>query len=184
MFKNISIKSKREIKDIVFYKNNPVKKPWALISIWAEKEVISLNEKEILSKIDCNETLSIQFSDLTKEQYDKIIPKPGKLFGEEQAKKIINFIDRTNALDIDELFIHCAAGISRSGAVGTWACRYLNLDEQNFKYKNYWILPNIYVLCTLNKVSGINDDYISFWTNPENKRKREILYRYKGIKNV
>ena len=33
------------------------------------------------------------------------------------------------------LIVHCSAGISRSGAVGTFVNQYLNLDTQKFCFK-------------------------------------------------
>lgn len=182
MIKNIIIKPRREIKFSIAYKISLSKKPWALISIWSELELITSFEKELLEKMGCNETLSIRFSDITDKEHKQT--KKGILFKEDQAKSIVSFIDKINLLNITELYIHCTAGISRSGAIGTWACRYLNLDETEFRKNNRHILPNIYILCTLNKFCHINDDYLDFWKNSENEIKRKKIFNFNCRKNV
>ena len=67
-----------------------------------------------------------------------------------QAKRILDFIDRNK--DRENLFIHCTAGVSRSGAVGTFICEYTGSDFTTFKKKNPNILPNPHVLSVLNKI--------------------------------
>jgi len=56
------------------------------------------------------------------------------------------------------LIVHCSAGISRSGAVGTFVNQYLNLDTQKFCFKySKLIYPNKYILDTLFKVSNLKN---------------------------
>jgi protein-tyrosine phosphatase len=174
MIKKITTKSRREVEWAINSSTKLSKHPWALISIWSAEELITPFNRETLSKIGCTEVLSVRFSDLTLDEYNKLtVQKAGAfLFGEEQAKNIVRFIDKVNIMEIPEVFVHCAAGISRSGAVGTWACRYLNLDEKKFLENNKHILPNIYILGVLNSVSGINDEYMKFWETELNKEKR------------
>jgi len=45
------------------------------------------------------------------------------------------------------LLVHCDAGISRSGAVATFASNYLNID-----FQDEYIKPNPYVLRILNNL--------------------------------
>jgi len=178
MIKKIMTKQRREVEYIIDNSMTFSKSPWALISIWGSQELITPFNRETLSKAGCNEILSVKFSDLTLDEYNKLsLQKKSTsfLFKEEQAKSIINFIDKVNAMEIPELFIHCAAGISRSPAVGLFVCKYLNLDETEFRKANPHILPNIYVLNVLNSVSGINDQYMKFWETELNKEKRENL---------
>ncbi len=68
-------------------------------------------------------------------------------FSNDQAKSIISFIDNNK----DKNFIvHCVAGISRSGAVGTFISNYLdNVDYEFFKKYNTRIAPNMLILTTL-----------------------------------
>lgn len=73
-----------------------------------------------------------------------------KAFTDKQAKQIVKFLDSNK--NINTLLLHCAAGISRSGAVGRFALDYLNGDKENFKIHNKHILPNGRVLRMLNEV--------------------------------
>ena len=75
----------------------------------------------------------------------------------------IEFIDLA-ITNNHKVLIHCAAGISRSGAVGLFCCRYFDLDQKEFRRLNSQITPNLHVLNVLNKESGIDDDYIKFWS--------------------
>jgi predicted protein tyrosine phosphatase len=72
-----------------------------------------------------------------------------KLFTESDAKKTIEFLEHNK--QIKALFIHCAGGTSRSGALGTFALDYLHGDKQDFKTTNSMIVPNAKVLRILNK---------------------------------
>jgi predicted protein tyrosine phosphatase len=139
----------------------------ALISIWSAEELVSPDMN--LKKLGCSEVLSIRFADLTLQEH-KRLESDSKLFGVEEAKTIINFVDKVHKIDVPELIIHCVAGISRSPAVGLWACRYLGLDEKEIITQNK-ILPNIYVMSVLNEVSGINEEYLKFWVSKEIREK-------------
>lgn len=70
------------------------------------------------------------------------------VFTDEQAKELYDFIKfHENTRNV---FIHCSAGISRSGAVGTFINEYFS-DEpyESFKRRNYKIFPNSLVLSKL-----------------------------------
>ena len=71
-----------------------------------------------------------------------------RAFTEEDADKVINFLNCNKR--IKTLLIHCAGGISRSGAVGTFALDYYKSDKQRFKEDNPKIIPNARVLRMLN----------------------------------
>ncbi len=108
----------------------------------------------------------MQFSDITQHIFDKIKNdnkfKDLILFSKKHAEKIIKFLDKINKIDKDiVLVVHCDAGISRSGAVGTFAVNYLNLDKIKFQ-KHYLnrIYPNKYVLDILNKESNLTNSYL------------------------
>lgn len=67
------------------------------------------------------------------------------------AKNIINFLDLNKKIDV--LMIHCAGGISRSGAVGQFALDYLNGNKEYFKIDNPQIRPNAHILRLLNNLA-------------------------------
>jgi predicted protein tyrosine phosphatase len=73
-----------------------------------------------------------------------------KAFTEEQGKTLLNFIEVNK--DKAYCFVHCAAGISRSGAVATFINDYFEGDYQEFKSMNPHILPNVTVLAVMNKL--------------------------------
>lgn len=143
---------------------------WALISIYTDHALLNPKTIEILKTLECEEYLSVRFADITLENYEKAKSfydeKNLILFTKEQAQQIINFINTINQNNkIQTLVVHCSAGISRSGACGFFACRYLHLNEKEFWKTNPNIAPNNHVLDLLHKVSGMKDDYIKFWDN-------------------
>ena len=77
-------------------------------------------------------------------------------FNEGHAKKISNFIKDIKANDKKEFYVHCDAGVSRSGAVGYLLNEYFNkyitdnkIDNEAFKMNNSHILPNPLVVRVL-----------------------------------
>jgi predicted protein tyrosine phosphatase len=178
MISQILVYSRKQIEICISTSSRPVEDRWALISIWSSKELVDVFLQDYLSKIGCLEALSIKFADLTLEELERIEHKKEfKIFDEDNAKEIIAFIDKINLLDIPVLIVHCAAGISRSSAVGLFACRYLKLNEQTFRDLHKHILPNLYVLNTLSEVSGMNKDYIASWQSKENTALRERMMK-------
>ncbi|MDD5649412.1 MAG: hypothetical protein PHF86_03195 [Candidatus Nanoarchaeia archaeon] len=170
----ISVLSRKQVEDSIFNFFRLSEKPWALISIWNVDELINYEVKQRLENLGCVSTLSVCFADLTLDEY-KNIKNSGKLFSKEEAQKIISFVNKINSLEIPNLIIHCAAGISRSAAIGLWACRYLKLDEKDFRKENPQILPNFYILDVLNTESMIKKDYMKFWASKEMKNKRNNM---------
>ena len=133
-----------------------------------------------LSLINCVNQLSIKFFDATPQDYNAIkkrFPNSSEqedFFNEKHAKTIINYLEQIKYAHT--LIIHCAAGISRSGAVGLFSNRYFKLSEKDFRRNNPKICPNPYILDTLNRVSGINAHYEQFWKDSfkKNDRMRHI----------
>lgn len=98
--------------------------------------------------------LKLKFDDLSAEEYEYCKVRhneehPLILFSEEDADRVIDFISLSKA---KICIVHCSAGVSRSGAVGT----FINdcMGEQNyfdFMKSNPYIKPNAYILTTLRK---------------------------------
>ena len=88
------------------------------------------------------------FDDVEKDtKIHLIIPNEDvivKAFTTEQAKELFNFIESNK--DKDYCIIHCTAGVSRSGAVGTFIDRLFNKDSYEFENTNKYILPNKHIL--------------------------------------
>ena len=160
----------------------PVEHPWALISMYEALPLINIREMDSLKKMGCVDFVSLKFEDLTDTDIARLrITRPGEKrypFTEDHAQQIINLLDRVRDSEVQTLIIHCAAGVSRSGAVGVFAARYLGYDENKFRKQNA-VCPNFWILSVLNKVAGINVDYVKFWEDDlRNDRLRSrILFR-------
>lgn len=62
----------------------------------------------------------------------------------------------------DLLYVHCFAGVSRSGAVGTFANEMWGEDEDKFKARHPHIDPNQHILTVLRSIrddGGLKDKY-------------------------
>jgi len=174
MLNKVIIKSRKQIEQHIKSKTKLSKNKHALISIYNFCDLMTFSNRRILNDLGCLEILSVKFGDLTPK--DKI-EECQILFSKKEAKIIINFIDKIKLMDIKELFIHCAAGISRSPAVGLFVCKYVNLNENEFRKANTGILPNYHVLNILNEVSGINSNYAKIWETKKNLRKRNLMLK-------
>jgi predicted protein tyrosine phosphatase len=125
------------------------------------KEFIELNHLMEVPQI------TIWFNDITYKDYHRMsrhVKESLRLFTESDAKLILDFVKTVNEIPrVMTLIIHCEAGVSRSGAVGLWANRYLNLDESLFRRHNSNIYPNSYILKLLSDYSGITKKYLIWW---------------------
>lgn len=87
---------------------------------------------------------------------DVVIPIIGggsrtcKAMSYEQAQELYDFI--ASHSDKKSCVVHCAAGISRSGAVGTFVHDYYQGDYEVFKRDNPHIFPNSHILSLLHRV--------------------------------
>lgn len=132
----------------------------AIVSIrTTEKEIVFTDEKIQKFGLPKDQILNLIFGDITPKIYKRIVAeahRKGKnvedidVFSKRHAEQLVKFINRLK--DRIELFVvHCDAGISRSGAVGTWLCDYLRLDYNEFKRENPHILPNQHILDVLRR---------------------------------
>lgn len=136
---------------------------WSLISVTNTKEdSLTGNEKIRLKTIlHCNDILQLQFGDFEPGKYyntftDRTEPVPERvLFNKKQAQEVIDFVNILQKKEEQEtLVVHCMAGISRSGAIGTFINDILGLDLSTFLRNNPHTRPNSYVLKTLRDVYG------------------------------
>lgn len=84
--------------------------------------------------------LRLQFHD-----FNQIWPQLTKrtYFNESMAEQIVDFVE--NNKTVDDLIVHCEAGISRSPAVAAAICEYLNIYHSFFKTH----IPNTMVFAIL-----------------------------------
>ena len=105
--------------------------------------------REPYFKEDHANVLNLRFDDVehdlmasSTQAYD------ARAFTEEQAKILYSFIKAHR--EKETCIVHCMAGISRSGAVGTFVNGYCGGDWELFKRDNPMILPNARVHRMLN----------------------------------
>ena len=155
-------------KDPMFHLNN-----W-IISIFSSP----LEDKEgkiiSYSPIPTAKTvLKLQFDDVTEQNTE-----PAWHFNSELAKQIVSFIKQIKDDGTKDFFVHCDAGVSRSGAVGfllnKWFNKFINRkpeDDKFFKNLNPRIMPNPEVIKILeNEMFGLP---INGWSFNEDEEKEE-----------
>lgn len=116
--------------------------------------------------------LKLEFDDVTeKDTY--ISDKRFIFFNQDHAVKIHDFIkDIVNCSSpVNEFYVHCDAGVSRSGAIGYMLNEYFNKyletnrdDNEFFIRKNPHIMPNPLVVRTL-KQEFFGNDYRGVFVN-------------------
>lgn len=158
----IKILSRRVVDNIIEQKVKPFHdESWALISIVdgehdgiITKNSISPIEGnwELLKSINCVGAISLQFDDIEEPKDDDfaqyVKEKELILFNDIHADRITSFLSFVNAKN---LLVHCAAGVSRSGAVGCFAARaypkFNDIEKRLHEAHN--IAPNGFILSKL-----------------------------------
>jgi len=104
--------------------------------------------------------LNLAFSDMTDKEmlgYTRDFVEQGfepKLFGIDEAERIVKFVKRNYNNGVRHWIVHCHAGISRSGAVGLFINNLLEYEWDKFKNDNPIVRPNFYIVHLLNIASG------------------------------
>ena len=162
MIKEVKVFSRFHMKSFATYGTIPLKfKKWYLISINDGNKLLNEERTTAFKYMGCLGSISLNFADITKEVYDRVKKKhpDAVLFNNEHAKKIVSFIKRAhNSKHEVTLVAHCHAGISRSGATGTFACDYCGLDYNKFIRSNPNIFANQYILQLLWEASDLKVD--------------------------
>ena len=153
------------VKSRLFISNIISKNPDWILDKW----IISIFDQSSFSPIsqDRYNILKLEFDDVTEKDTE-----PGLLhFNSDLAKQIVDFIKPIKANDTKPFYVHCAAGVSRSGAVGymlnEWFNKYLTtnrLDNEAFIMNNSHILPNPEVVRIL-KQEMFGSDYRGVFVN-------------------
>lgn len=96
--------------------------------------------------------LELQFSDITPGPfyYRHFDLDDEKFINSKQARQIVDFVLKLANEDFPtKLWVHCSAGICRSGAIGLWALKHSEMKEEHFIATNPQIKPNEWVLWKL-----------------------------------
>ena len=133
---------------------------WYLISIYGHDGVLlDENAKRILTEMGCRGFLSLEFWDIVEKEFESVHNRypDASLFSNNQAKQVVEFLGKIQKEKGEDsiLVTHCHAGISRSGAIGTFTNDYCELDYDAFLKENPSIIANQYVLRLLKKAAGI-----------------------------
>jgi predicted protein tyrosine phosphatase len=70
--------------------------------------------------------------------------------GEEEALEVLDFVKKIDKTS--NVFVHCTAGVSRSGAIGAFINDYLGNSWGEFKMNNPMVIPNSHISSLLKKV--------------------------------
>lgn len=131
---------------------------------WIISIFSSNGDKNFSPFIDRYNILKLQFDDITE------LDNNGIHFSVELAQKLISFIQEIQ-FENKPIYIHCDAGISRSGAVGymlnEWFNKYVrqnDFDNILFQHYNPHIMPNPEVIRIL-KNNMFNINYENIFNN-------------------
>lgn len=152
---------------------------WNLISIHGNSgKFLNDQNTEVLKQKGLVKYLTLEFWDIANEPDLICLFRQDKLacvlFNEDHAKKIMEFLNEIKESNENEILVcQCDAGISRSGAVGEFACEFLGLDYFDFISKNKQIDPNPMIRRILRKVSGLGGQS-SFLTAKEIEERKMV----------
>jgi len=161
MIKSIKIYNRFNME--MFAKTDGLNLPcnyWYMVSIYGKSQgpLITKESLSVFHKLGLQKFVSLNFWDIDDKQFHnlKLEYPEATLFNKGHAAKIIALLDIAQK-DIKDsvLVIHCNAGISRSAAVGTFACDYCQLDYNKFIKDNPGTYANQYVLNILRRKANI-----------------------------
>ena len=141
--------------------------------------VISINDTGYGTVIYKNkkikDILYLWFDDIWEKEHED---EDLKLMRKTDAIKIKMFID-TYKYKVNNIIVHCTAGISRSGAVGCVLARYLNGDD-NYLLATGKYIPNKHVYKLMCEVLGLDysEDMFKEKLRIRNKGNRDNLKGY------
>lgn len=120
---------------------------------------ISINNTELIESSDSRKSyfngnkknlLILSFDDCDEDLYLNGVLR-AKCIIETQAKEIVDFLQSQDKNKITKCYVHCSAGISRSGAVGAFVSDYFGCKYSDFKKVNPFVHENHKVLLLLNR---------------------------------
>jgi len=113
------------------------------------------NDMEPYFKEKHSNVLTLYFDDCNEYKKHPIIGCSGEFYeqipmSEEQALEVVNFVEKMN--DTSKVYVHCTAGVSRSGAVGAFINDYFGRSWDKFKFDNPQVIPNSHISSLLKKI--------------------------------
>jgi predicted protein tyrosine phosphatase len=167
MIKEAKVFSRMDMENILRFpkvkENFPYRnRPWFLVSIHSdpsEEFLVDHKRRALEEGVGMVDGLSICFWDITPKSMEDNRYKDAILFDENHAKAIFEFIKKANEVEDAVLVAHCDAGISRSGAVGTFTVDYCQLDYKEFISNNMRVMANDHVLKLLRKAADMTPSF-------------------------
>lgn len=159
----IFVKSRSEIKKL-FFKDPKFIENNFVISIFSSMPIFGSFKSPLPSH---GNVCKLCFDDVTEKDTDPIFIH----FNQKLAKKIVDFIMNIKDDGSKNFYVHCDAGVSRSGAVGfllnEWFNKFIAINEEDnefFKKTNSHISPNPEVMRTL-KVEMFGEPFFGIPVN-------------------
>ena len=131
---------------------------WNLVSIYGDgdAELLTDETKDVFRRLGCKNFLSLKFWDITSRENCS----NGILFNKGHAKAVAEFVNKVQKDEENSIFVaHCMAGISRSGAIGSFVCDYCGLDYDDFLKENCYNFANPHMLELLQKEVNLAEDF-------------------------
>lgn len=176
MIKAISVYNRFHMDMLVAGARTMLHERWHLISIYSPNgpnvtdiqkshEFIDDRSRRILSQQGCFDIISLKFDDLRDDQVELCV-KNGynpTLFSKDQAKQVVDFIERVNAEGEDSVLVaQCDAGISRSGAIAKFTSDLLGISfNDNLIHPNKYVLKMLWEIIDERKATIRFKDFIT-----------------------
>lgn len=123
---------------------------WGIIEIMGEQDITYM--PWVFTK-DHPNVLRLMFDDIDEplkvEYFDSRMAEQMYPMNEEQGRQIVEFVRRNEHQK--KFIVHCAAGISRSGAVAEWIMDYFGGSYDEFKKANPYTVPNKRIVSILKR---------------------------------
>lgn len=121
----------------------------ALIEIMGEQDLLSMPHH---FKKDHPNVLRLLFDDVDEPTRRKVLGDHGEVqfsvpMTKEQGQEIVDFVKKNK--DVGNFIVHCAAGVSRSGAVAKFITEYFGGEDRDFYKLNPYTQPNARILTIL-----------------------------------
>lgn len=147
LFNNVKVLSKVDFDDLMremnFNLDNVESEDCIFISIHSSDKVG--NNSEPYFSENRKNVLNMVFDDIESKDSNS----DNILFDDDMVDIILSFLENNDT--VSKCVVHCLAGISRSGAVGTFLINYFGWDYSIFKKLNPDIKPNGLVMRKLNR---------------------------------
>lgn len=138
-----------------YLEGNPTNRVAAMAQNYDRVWIISITNPTSNNESDVDPLVTQEYSDRIAFQFHDVEGSPEDFdpstvfFNRTMAARIAEFLktaNENNPYSEDLLVVNCHMGISRSGAVASFARSVFNLDYSTWKRQNPQVIPNLLVL--------------------------------------